>query len=91
MCVCGRRDARAQDKVGQVLEYFRLATHYDRNWYKAWHSWALANFDVIANVEKIAEGGTAVGGTLLSDRVVPAVHGTADERDPPTLTLRDPN
>ncbi|KAK0558631.1 phosphatidylinositol kinase- protein kinase tor1, partial [Tilletia horrida] len=25
----------------------RRTTQLDRNWYKAWHAWALANFDVI--------------------------------------------
>ena len=29
-----------------------LATQYDKDWYKAWHSWALANFEVISFYEK---------------------------------------
>ena len=29
-----------------------LATHYDANWYKAWHTWALANFEVVGYLEQ---------------------------------------
>ena len=29
-----------------------LAAQYDKDWYKAWHSWALANFEVISFYEK---------------------------------------
>lgn len=30
-----------------ILGAFLLATHFDPTWYKAWHNWALANFEVI--------------------------------------------
>ncbi|WPK25591.1 hypothetical protein PUMCH_002911 [Australozyma saopauloensis] len=30
-----------------ILGAFLLATHFDSKWYKAWHNWALANFEVI--------------------------------------------
>lgn len=30
-----------------ILGAFLLATHFDAKWYKAWHNWALANFEVI--------------------------------------------
>lgn len=31
----------------EILHSYFLATHFDKNWYKAWHNWALANFEVI--------------------------------------------
>lgn len=31
-----------------ILGSYLLATHFDGKWYKAWHNWALANFDVIS-------------------------------------------
>lgn len=31
-----------------ILGAFLLATHFDKKWYKAWHNWALANFEVIS-------------------------------------------
>lgn len=30
-----------------ILGAYLLATHFDSKWYKAWHNWALANFEVI--------------------------------------------
>lgn len=31
-----------------ILGAYLLATHFDTKWYKAWHNWALANFEVIS-------------------------------------------
>ncbi|CEP63160.1 phosphatidylinositol kinase-related protein kinase TOR1 LALA0_S07e03752g [Lachancea lanzarotensis] len=31
-----------------ILGSYLLATHFDNKWYKAWHNWALANFDVVS-------------------------------------------
>lgn len=31
-----------------ILGAYLLATHFDNKWYKAWHNWALANFEVIS-------------------------------------------
>jgi FKBP12-rapamycin complex-associated protein len=36
-----------------ILWYFKSATRYAENWYKAWHSWALANFDVVSHYQKL--------------------------------------
>lgn len=33
-----------------ILGSYLLATHFDSNWYKAWHNWALVNFEVISAV-----------------------------------------
>lgn len=35
-----------------ILGSFLLATHFDSKWYKAWHNWALANFEVISPKSK---------------------------------------
>lgn len=31
-----------------ILGAYLLATHFDPKWYKAWHNWALANFEVVS-------------------------------------------
>lgn len=36
-----------EDSSG-ILGSYLLATHFDSQWYKAWHNWALANFEVIS-------------------------------------------
>ncbi|PIL29553.1 hypothetical protein GSI_08361 [Ganoderma sinense ZZ0214-1] len=33
--------------IKNILQSYYLATHYDASWYKAWHTWALANFEVV--------------------------------------------
>ncbi|CDK26792.1 unnamed protein product [Kuraishia capsulata CBS 1993] len=38
---------RSEEAAG-ILGSYLLATHFDNKWYKAWHNWALANFEVIS-------------------------------------------
>lgn len=40
-----------QRNTEDILHSYYLATHFDNTWYKAWHTWALANFDVISYME----------------------------------------
>jgi FKBP12-rapamycin complex-associated protein len=54
------------------LHSFLLATQFDRHWYKAWHAWAIANFEV---VNYYRHSDTKVYQHVLSNYVVPAVHG----------------
>ncbi|KAK7093536.1 serine/threonine-protein kinase mTOR-like isoform X2 [Littorina saxatilis] len=35
------------NSIPTVLEYYHLATQYDRNLYKAWHAWALMNYEAV--------------------------------------------
>ncbi|KAH8093828.1 FAT-domain-containing protein [Cristinia sonorae] len=41
--------------VKDILQSYSLATHYDPAWYKAWHTWALANFEVVSYTENQSE------------------------------------
>lgn len=50
---------------------YRYAKHLDKSWYKAWHTYALANFDVISFFEK--EGPAATN--QVHPYVVPSVTG----------------
>lgn len=36
-----------EQTIPQILEYFGLATDHDKNWYKAWHMWALMNYEAV--------------------------------------------
>jgi len=56
----------------QVLDSFLAATKFDRDWYKAWHSWALANFEVVSQSEM---NGDVNLKTLLSQYITPAIQG----------------
>jgi FKBP12-rapamycin complex-associated protein len=53
-----------------------MATRYDPSWYKAWHTWALANFDVIGYAESNSKT-AGIGGERLAQHVVQSVEGKA--------------
>ncbi|KAK0553866.1 phosphatidylinositol kinase- protein kinase tor1 [Tilletia horrida] len=57
------------DNCDVIWSYWR-ATQLDRNWYKAWHAWALANFDVITYQGR--HGGAK---QLMEASIVPAIEG----------------
>ncbi|TFK75010.1 phosphatidylinositol 3-kinase [Pluteus cervinus] len=62
--------------VEEILHSYLLATHYDPTWYKAWHTWALANFDVISHLEAQGENRMVdIPGRGLAAHVVQAVEG----------------
>jgi hypothetical protein len=53
-----------------------LATHFDPTWYKAWHTWALSNFEVIAHMESQSDSRVAdLPGRGLVAHSVQAVEG----------------
>ncbi|XP_048250308.1 serine/threonine-protein kinase mTOR-like isoform X1 [Haliotis rufescens] len=37
----------SEESIPQVLEYYSLATQHDKNWYRAWHAWALMNYEAV--------------------------------------------
>ncbi|CAG8465028.1 34810_t:CDS:10, partial [Racocetra persica] len=41
------------ETIPDILQSYSLATQHDKDWYKAWHAWALANFEVISYYEKL--------------------------------------
>lgn len=46
-------DGFDKDSIPLIIGNFRAAVRYDPNWYKAWHKWALVNFDVIEYHEQV--------------------------------------
>ena len=64
------------DHAQHVLSSYLAATKLDSQWYKAWHAWALANFEVITSVTSAADREVAdVAPSLIIDHVVPAIQG----------------
>jgi FKBP12-rapamycin complex-associated protein len=59
------------ENLEDVLEFYHAATVCDKDWYKAWHSWALTNFQAIAAQDRSGSITTSV----IDDHVVPAVQG----------------
>ncbi|KNC98625.1 uncharacterized protein SPPG_06307 [Spizellomyces punctatus DAOM BR117] len=58
--------------IPEILRSYLAATHCDKDWYKAWHAWALANFEVISHYEKVHE---SIPPQILVAHVVPSVQG----------------
>jgi FKBP12-rapamycin complex-associated protein len=64
------------DQVHEILSAYAAATRYNQNWYKAWHSWALANFEVVNSITSQADRETTeIPSNVVHDHVIPAIHG----------------
>ncbi|KAJ7189156.1 phosphatidylinositol 3-kinase [Mycena filopes] len=59
-----------------VLQSYAYATSYDAFWYKAWHTWAMANFDVVSLIDTQAETRIQdVSGERLAAHVIQSIDG----------------
>ncbi|KAJ3270253.1 phosphatidylinositol kinase- protein kinase tor1 [Terramyces sp. JEL0728] len=56
----------------EILSYYFSATMYDSKWYKAWHTWAFANYEIVSNSEKANDN---IPQEIVVDHVVPSVQG----------------
>ena len=68
---------RAQDFVKDILTSYHAATQYNRSWYKAWHAYALANFEVVTSITSHAEQDRTIAlpEHIVLNHVVPAIRG----------------
>ena len=64
-----------QRNIKDILRAYCLATHYDPGWYTAWHTWALANFDVVGYMEGQNDNRTDLPDKELAVHIVQAVDG----------------
>ena len=55
------RNTWRRTHVRDVLSDYARATQYNPKWYKAWHAWALANFEVVQYLTAGGGGGGANG------------------------------
>ncbi|KAH9264533.1 hypothetical protein BASA83_012004 [Batrachochytrium salamandrivorans] len=65
-------DEITDDIIPEILRSYLAATQCDRDWYKAWHAWALANFKVLVHHEKQHQ---SIPSNILISHVVPSVQG----------------
>ncbi|KAF9387898.1 phosphatidylinositol kinase- protein kinase tor1 [Podila verticillata] len=63
------------DSVEHILVLYQYAAHLGKDWYKAWHTWALANFDVISHFEMNPSTNASGSGDLIQRYVIPSVEG----------------
>ncbi|KAK5939777.1 phosphatidylinositol kinase- protein kinase tor1 [Knufia obscura] len=67
----------AQDAVRDIINSYQLATQYNESWYKAWHNYALANFEVVTSTTSgpDQERSRSLPEHMVLNNVVPAVAG----------------
>ncbi|OTA99371.1 hypothetical protein M426DRAFT_325170 [Hypoxylon sp. CI-4A] len=62
--------------VQDILTSYSKATQYNPKWYKAWHAWALANFEIVQALAPSADRNTSRSDlSVIINHVVPAVQG----------------
>lgn len=62
--------------VQDILTSYSQATKYNPGWYKAWHAWALANFEIVQTLTARNEGNMSrTSQSMIIDHVIPAVKG----------------
>ena len=61
-----------ETSIPTVLQYYTAATEHDSTWYKAWHAWAVMNFETVL-FYKHSAGGLSPGHISLYG--VPALQG----------------
>ncbi|KKF92485.1 Phosphatidylinositol 3-kinase tor2 [Ceratocystis platani] len=61
--------------VADVLRSYSEATKYNPRWYKAWHAWALANFELVQMYSSEAPERGNMDRAIVIKHVVPAIKG----------------
>ncbi|KAH7327672.1 atypical/PIKK/FRAP protein kinase [Rhizoctonia solani] len=67
-------DWAARD-IPDILRCYYLATQFDNSWYKAWHTWAMCNLEVIGHLESVNDTRTEEAAPNLVRHVAAAVQG----------------
>ena len=64
------------EQITDIINSYAHATSYNPTWYKAWHAWALANFEVVTAITSQTTRESAnLPASVITDHVVPAVRG----------------
>lgn len=68
---------RAQEAVRDILNSYQAATQYNESWYKAWHAYALANFEVVTSMVSHTDQDKVrtLPEHAIQNHVVPAIGG----------------
>ncbi|ELU37824.1 phosphatidylinositol 3-kinase tor2 [Rhizoctonia solani AG-1 IA] len=61
--------------IPDILRCYYLATQFDNTWYKAWHTWAMCNLEVIGHLESVGDIRTEEAPPNLVRHVAAAVQG----------------
>ncbi|KAJ8079507.1 phosphatidylinositol kinase- protein kinase tor1 [Marasmius tenuissimus] len=71
-----RNDSWGSRLVPDILSCYVHATRYDPEWYKAWHTWALANIEVVNYLDNQMENRASnIHPTTVAEHAVQAIEG----------------
>lgn len=68
-------DNSNEDHYKAILDGYLAATSYDKTWHKAWHGWALMNFEIAATWERKNVGSIRQGPSKINPYIVQAIQG----------------
>jgi FKBP12-rapamycin complex-associated protein len=63
------------EAVPDILNSYHAATRYNQSWYKAWHAWALVNFEVVTALSSHRDRNVELPTNVIHGHVVPAIEG----------------
>jgi serine/threonine-protein kinase mTOR len=63
------------DIIEEILNCYQMATEFDPVWSKAWHSWALCNFEAINHLEALDDDSVDPHDDLLVQYTLAAIKG----------------
>ena len=66
-------DSWNADSGPEILQSYLVATLLDPGWYKAWHSWALSNSEVVDQLSRNVPEGETMPPLVFRDHLVPSV------------------
>lgn len=61
--------------IKEIIDSYQMATEFAPNWSKAWHSWALCNFEAINHLEERDDAFTEHRDQLLLQYILAAIKG----------------
>jgi FKBP12-rapamycin complex-associated protein len=63
------------DTIEEIINCYQMATEFDPNWSKAWHSWALCNFEAVNHLDSLEDEAEDRENETLLQYILSAIKG----------------
>lgn len=54
--------------IPEIMKSLKIAIDLDPNWYKAWHSWSMVNYEVVSYYEKLLQNSITQATSTTKDQ-----------------------
>ena len=61
--------------IEEIINCYQMATEFDPNWSKAWHSWALCNFEAVNHLDSLEDETEGCENKTLLQYILSAIKG----------------